>query len=269
MAIKLVAIDMDGTLLNNERVIPQRNISIIQKLVKEGIKIVFSTGRTMESALSYGASICIEPMVIGSNGGIIAYEDNIETIDMNKYDIFQFAKIAEKLGLQYVLITSKKSYYYKSLDKYHQFYHDNYMVMHSYILDKVLFNSIDEIKNDLNNDHIVKMDIIDPETKNLDEYIKFIDPCKYNLVRPEDDYIEITHKNVSKGNGVNKIANYYNIKKEEIMTIGDSENDISMFEVAGTSICMGNAKVHVKEKASYVTDTNENCGVAKAILKYL
>jgi Cof subfamily protein (haloacid dehalogenase superfamily) len=90
-----------------------------------------------------------------------------------------------------------------------------------------------------------------------------------SIVSSFSNNIEIMNHGISKGNAVKILAAYYGIKKEEIICFGDAENDISMLEYAGLGIAMGNAEAYVKEKADYVTDTNDNDGVAKAIEKYI
>ena len=79
--------------------------------------------------------------------------------------------------------------------------------------------------------------------------------------------VEINNRGVSKGRGVKALADYYGFKREEIVCIGDNENDISMIEYAGLGVAMGNAIDEVKELADYITDTNKKNGVAKAIKK--
>ena len=81
--------------------------------------------------------------------------------------------------------------------------------------------------------------------------------------------IEINAKGVSKGNAAKFLTNYYNFKREEVMCIGDNENDISMIEYAGLGVAMGNGIDKIKEIADYVTDTNENDGVSKALKKFI
>ena len=79
--------------------------------------------------------------------------------------------------------------------------------------------------------------------------------------------VEINNKGVSKGNAVKALADYYGFKRDEIVCIGDNENDISMIEYAGVGVAMGNAIEPLKKLADYTTDTNKNNGVAKAIKK--
>ena len=77
--------------------------------------------------------------------------------------------------------------------------------------------------------------------------------------------IEINAKDISKGNAVKFLAKHYGIKREEVICIGDNENDISMIEYAGLGVAMGNACDKIKEISNFITDTNNNDGVAKVI----
>lgn len=90
-----------------------------------------------------------------------------------------------------------------------------------------------------------------------------------NLKPSKNYYCDITSKKVSKGNAVQKICEYLKIKPEEIVTIGDGENDISMFEITPNSVAMGNSLKTVKEKAKYETTSNDENGVAKVLNKIL
>src|SRR3712207_9057504 len=88
-----------------------------------------------------------------------------------------------------------------------------------------------------------------------------------SVVSSLGDNFEIMNKGVSKGRGVQELAEFYGLTKDEVICIGDGENDLSMIEYAGLGIAMGNAPNFIKEKANYITDTNDNDGVAKAIEK--
>ncbi|MDU5414364.1 MAG: HAD-IIB family hydrolase, partial [Clostridium perfringens] len=89
------------------------------------------------------------------------------------------------------------------------------------------------------------------------------------VVSSSPSNFEVMNKGTSKGRAVKVLADILNINREEIMCLGDSENDLSMIEFAGLGVAMGNAEEFLKEKADYITDTNENDGVAKAIEKFV
>ena len=91
----------------------------------------------------------------------------------------------------------------------------------------------------------------------------------FEVVSSGEDNVEIMKKGSSKGEAVKILAQKLNIKREEIICIGDNENDISMIKFAGLGIAVANGIDELKRQANYVTDTNMNSGVAKAIHKFI
>ncbi|MFZ7131537.1 MAG: Cof-type HAD-IIB family hydrolase [Eubacteriales bacterium] len=264
MKYKLLATDIDGTLLDSKKIIPSRNIDVLYRLRDKGIKIMFSTGRTMESAISYAASIDLEPSIAGSNGAIVAYEQHLQYYHLDKEEIIDYAKKCEELDLYYLIITEDTSYYYRSLDSYFEFYEDNAMVNNSAVLQKELFESIHQISNQEDLNRIIKFDIFQKDDR-LRWVNTFLNYDHYSVVNPDNHYIELTGKKVNKGYAVKEVAEYYDIPMESVVAIGDSENDLSMFKDAGLSIAMGNAQDKIKIRAQMVTSTNDQCGFANAI----
>lgn len=274
MAYKLVCIDIDGTLLNSKHRITERTKDIILKAHKMGVHIVISTGRMYTDAEYYSNLIGVKSPVIASNGAFIKEKDNDAVIYKDV--------LGEKLSLDLLEIFRKHKVtpYYCTP---HRFYYGNFMFKLFYLVTKILGTrsnkldaqyvySWDQWKRILHDEKedIVKSEIIfrDPasiyelrnELKEIDE-LEIVDSSKYN--------IEITRKGVSKGKAVERLALLYGVNREEIMTIGDSKNDVSMIEYAGLGIAMGNAEDAVKQKADYVTDSNDNEGVANAINKFI
>ena len=140
----------------------------------------------------------------------------------------------------------------------------------------------DQIKIDVSNDltnvlkdyegDVLKAIAIDTTRKNRDEMQKakneFIDLNKYEVVSSSLYNFEVMKKDTSKGNAVKHLAKMLNISRDEIMCIGDSENDLSMIRYAGIGVAMGNGLDILKNEADFVTDTNVNSGVSKAIKKF-
>lgn len=266
MDYQLIATDMDGTLLDSNKSIPKESIEALHILEDKGIKIMFSTGRPIESAASYATSINIHPSFGACNGAVISYEDYIETIHLDKEQIIKTAKICDELNFEYIIYTENMGYY-TSLEIYSEYYKDNELVRADAV-PKVVFNTIEDIMDLDNMNKIIKVDFFDPDSRIIDRYRQFpIDWNQSNVVLQDESCIEITNKKVSKGNAVKKVADHYKIPREKIIAIGDGGNDISMFEYAGCSISMGNARDIVKSKADMVTDTNDNLGFVKALEK--
>lgn len=268
MQYKMVAVDLDGTLLDSNKVISKENVEALFQLQNNGIKVVFSTGRIIESAMSYAHAIGFEPDYVTANGATIAYGNTFEHLPIQYDHVVRYAKACEELGVGYNIITEHHTYYYRSLKFYDTYYYDNPMVQNSKIISKSLFCTFDEIKEALSAERIIKMDMYSDDVDRFENIWSKLDHDEYNIIRPEVDYIELMHRQASKGNSVNKVARIYDILTKEIVAIGDSGNDLSMFAQCGLSIAMGNAREEIKGFTMMTTDTNDNSGVAKA-LKHL
>lgn len=121
-----------------------------------------------------------------------------------------------------------------------------------------------------NEKDIIKFEIISLNDKKLKLFRKELKDIKeIEVASSSKKNVEVTTKGVSKGNALKFLCEYFNIKKEEVMAIGDSENDISMLQYAGFGVAMGNAIDTVKKEAEFITETNDNDGVAKAIEEYV
>lgn len=274
MTYKLVCIDVDGTLLNSKHNITKRTKKVILKAHEQGVHIVISTGRMYTDAEYYSNLIGVKSPVIASNGAFIKEKDNDKVIYKDV--------LGESLSLEVLEIFRKhqiKPYFCTP----HKFYYGTIMFKLFYLgtriigarsnkLDIEYVFSWDKWQKVLSKekDNIVKGEIIyrDPaliselrnELKKL-THLEIVDSSKYN--------IEITRKGVSKGKAVGILASLYGLQPEEIITIGDSENDVSMLQYAGLGIAMGNASDRVKQKADYITNSNDNEGVANAINKFI
>lgn len=274
MAYKLVCIDVDGTLLNNKHKITKRTKEILLKAHKLGTHIVISTGRIYTDAEYYSDLIGVKSPVIASNGAFIKERDSNEVIYKEV--------LGESLSLKLLEIFHKHRINPYFCTPY-KFYYGNIMFKLFNIATKILGGRSNKIDIEYvyswkrwqevlykEKDNIVKCEIIyrNPslinelrnELKNIKE-LEIVDSSKYN--------IEITCKGISKGKAVAMLASFYNLKREEIISIGDSENDLSMIEYAGMGIAMGNALDSVKRKADYITNSNDNDGVANAINRFV
>jgi Cof subfamily protein (haloacid dehalogenase superfamily) len=274
MAYKLICIDVDGTLLNSKHKITKQTKAALQQAHQQGIHIVICTGRMYTDAEYFSNLVGVKSPVIASNGAFIKEKDNDKVI---------FKEVlGQELSLRLLEIFQKHNIapYFCTPDK---FYYGTILFKLFYIAAKLLgtrSNSIDleyisswqEWKKVVNaeGNNIVKCEIIyrnNASVENLQKELRCIEQVE--VVNSAKHNIEINRKGVSKGKAVSMLAAMYNLKQEEILAIGDSENDISMIEYAGLGIAMGNALESVKQKADYITDSNDNEGVAKAISKFV
>ncbi|MBL1230575.1 sugar-phosphatase [Enterococcus sp. BWB1-3] len=268
MTIKLVAIDIDGTLLDSNRNITARVKEAVQKANKQGVFIVLCTGRPLPGVKSLLEELNLyrdNDYVITYNGSLVQATKSKEVISKYTLSYTDFLEIeleARKVG-SHLHMSDEQNIYTFNRDI------GKYTVHEAYLVDMPLkYRSVEEITPDIN---VIKMMMID-EPKILDHSISQLPSSlkeKYTTVKSTEFYYEILNKEASKGNALEKLAAHLNIPIEETMAIGDNENDLSMIEKAGIGVAMGNATENVKNAADVHTSSNDEDGVAEVLFKYL
>jgi Cof subfamily protein (haloacid dehalogenase superfamily) len=276
MKYKLLCIDMDGTLLNRKKIVSEYTKNAIRKAHELGVHVVIATGRVYNNAAFYSNLIGVKSPVIASNGAIIKEKTEDKVIYKNKlgaYNLKKIIDICEKHKLK-VNLNTHNSIICSSRFVY---------IITKYLFLKSMINAEDGKMNikymstdkllkyiEKNDEDIIKCEIININEQKLNGSKEDFKKVKtLEIVSSSKKNIEITSSCVSKGQAVEALAKYYNIKRDEIITIGDSQNDLSMIEYAGLGVAMGNGTELVKSKADYITDTNDNDGVAKVIDKFI
>ncbi|WAT00627.1 sugar-phosphatase [Rouxiella chamberiensis] len=268
MAIELIAIDMDGTLLNPQHEVTPAVKNALAAAVKQGVQVVLATGRPFIGIKRYLQELDLEQAgcyCISNNGALVhnAEDGSIfaeTTLAFN--DFLYFESLARLLGVSFQALT------------YTDLYTANqdispYTIHEAYITGIPLhYRSVEQMDREM---RFPKVMMIDHPEK-LDHAITQIPHDakeRYTIMKSSPYYLEILHKSVNKGQGVKKLAEKLGIARESIMTLGDQENDIAMLEYAGLGVAMGNALDSVKAVSQFVTKTNSEDGVAFAIDKFV
>lgn len=277
MGYKLIAIDLDGTLLTSKKEISPATRESISQAYGRGIHIVISTGRSYGEAKFFSEQLAICSPVITANGAFVKVPERDEPL-------FQ-SPLGEELSLQILEICQR----HRITPNFHtpqKIYYDN--LIYKWIL--MMMGRQARLKPQLmavereyvagfgqwrhilakERDHIVKcvvLHINKEKVTRLRDELSAIDALE--VVSSGANNLELTRKGVSKGAGLTILAQYYHLGKNEIMAIGDSENDLVMLETAGLGVAMGNGMDFIKAKADYITDTNDREGVAKAIQTFI
>ncbi len=261
---KLLALDLDGTLLGKENQISQRVKRNIKELKNKGIKVVLASGREPTSVSKFAKELELNEYIIALNGAIVTDVD-VKEIMFRKDIAAEISKdvihISEENGIQNVLFiedriySSKKSDY---LDLFCEYAHEP-------------VNIVGKLSDFYSNQKVGKIILVDEHDilKKAKDKIEEKFHRKVNVDFSKPFFLEIYNFKTSKGTMLSKIADSYGINREEIIAIGDGENDISMIEYAGLGVAMGNALDAVKERADFVTYTNLEDGVNYVIEKYL
>lgn len=268
MSYKLVAIDMDGTLLNRNNEISETNKNILKVITEMGIQVVISTGRLFTSARYYAKKLGLITPIIACNGAYVCeyhrnnvlYERPLKTMDIKNV-----IELLENNNMYYHFYDNE-NFYTKEL-KYNSLKYYNWNKKQKKG-DKI---NIEVLKNPLEfiideKPTVYKIVVMDKNSDKLN-YIskKLINNRNIEVVSSMTKSFDIMDKGVSKGETLRELCKIFSINSDEVIAIGDNHNDISMIKYAKTGIAMGNGEKEVKEMADIVTDTNDNDGVGKAL----
>ncbi|MBN4056597.1 MAG: hydrolase Cof [Alkaliphilus sp.] len=259
---KLLALDVDGTLLNSQGEVTDKTVKSIRELVSKGVLVLICTGRPTQGTVELFEKLGLKMPVIAYNGakivnlntGAILHEQNLRGIDVKK-----IVEIGEELKTTIIIWSNNQLYTntmndnviaYKKLSGVEPIVIDDYVDIIQQGATKVLW--IDEVEK-------------------IAEFQRLLDirlDADVNYCTSKPYYLEFIDKTVSKGRALSIICDKYELKREEIIAIGDGQNDITMLEFAGVGVAMGNSSQEVKDKADYITATNDEEGIALVIDKY-
>lgn len=266
--IKLVAIDLDGTLLNSQKEISLRNKQALMAAKQAGVKVVICTGRPLAAIGPYLEELGLQEegdYSITFNGGLVQKNDTgaiIEKTLMPLEAIHELYQLATTLNMPFDVLSDEVVMQLPSASNYPSIYSslNKLLTFESYKLEELTPNRI-------YNKVVVAID-----EAYLNERIKEIPASfyeRFEIIKTRNNLLEFMPKGITKAYGISLLAKDLGIRAEEIMTLGDEENDLPMIEYAGLGVAMANAIPLVKEAADVVTDTNDQDGVAKAVEKYI
>jgi len=285
---KLIAIDLDGTLLNSYGTVSEKNKLALTKAKENGLEIVIASGRSTNSVKNIANDLGICNYIICGNGSLI--------YDLQKEEIIYDKFIEKKKALQIIDICEQNSIYYniytedmviaKTLSNNVLFYHQENANKPDNKKTKInLVQNIYEYVESLENQNILKITVSDNDSIIFNGIIRKLREVKEvdvldvahmsrKIIKNGTEevsigyyYTEITNNNVDKWDAIEYLMEKLKIKKEEVMTIGDNVNDKIMIENAGCGVAMGNSAPYVKEIADIVVADNNQDGVAEAVEK--
>lgn len=269
MKYKLICLDMDGTLYNDDHVIPVENINTLKKAYDKGIKIAIATGRLYNFAALYEKDLGFPIDIIASNGGYTKYKDEVLIHNtVSEKDLFFMYKVFENYSLSTFFNTKNSLISKNDLNKENAYLKGNLKLPKE---KKILITKTESLKETLKEykNEIIKTITIEKDNprKLLEIEKEFENSKNLQAVYSSPYNLEIYNKTVSKANGIKALIERLGIKREEVIAIGDGGNDLSMISYAGIGVAMGNAPLSIKKFADIIADTNNNNGVSKIIEK--
>jgi Cof subfamily protein (haloacid dehalogenase superfamily) len=261
---KLVALDMDGTMLNENRKLNYRVKDAIRKVREMGVNVILVSGRGYTAIKKFVDELELDEIVVSLNGAAAtdcSGEKLIFSENIDKNICKKMILLCEEMEIPTMLFTGN-DVFVESINKGTEFFmnHDQAKVKPVGKLSK-FFDGQPVGKLLMTEDNQRLVTLRDKSLKVFDDKLTVTFSLPY--------YLEAYSPNINKGIILEKIGLYYGIKKEEMIAMGDGENDIPMIEYAGMGIAMGNAVQALKDKANYITLTNIEDGVAYALKKYI
>ena len=279
---KLVAIDLDGTMLNQYGILTEKTKKAISKAQEKGVEVMIASGRAITSVKRFSKEINSNKYFISGNGAITYDIKNNKILYENilsKTKALKIIKICEENSIYYNVYTENgiiaKNLSYNTL----YYYKDNLTKpdenrTHINIVENVYdyFEQREEkiLKIMICDEHKTVFNSIVRKLKELSEIeVLEVSHMSRKIIKQGTDeialeyfYTEVSAKDVDKWNALEEIIGLMNISKEEVVTIGDNANDLKMITNAGLGVAMGESAPYVKQSADIIAPTNDEDGVA-------
>ena len=268
MKYKLLALDMDGTVLNSAKKISPRTKNAIEDLMKRGVYVVVSTGRNLAELIDYREDFSAMNYGIVISGGLIYDFFKDEPIKVHAVDEPTILKLID-FGLEtramIHLHTIKKSVA-REVDIQNMAAFG--MGIYQGMFDKIC-ERYDDPKKYVHEHpgEVIKVNLYHRDKESRDKNFERISKLNLSISYAEAFNLEMSPANITKASGLIELCDFLNIDIAEAVAIGDADNDREILQTAGFSVAMGNASDEIKKLADFVTLDNDNDGVAVAIEK--
>lgn len=263
MAYKLMAVDIDGTLLDSSGNVTDNTRNTIRRGVEKGLVFTIATGRPIQGVEYLNKILDLDVPFITYNGAMVVMGKSKEIIyeqKLSSRDAKDIVDLGEKYGVT-VMVWKNNGLYVRKLDERVLEYKKISGV------EPVVVENIDELVKD----GVTKALWYD-DTEKIGRYQQEIgkylsESINYHTSRPY--FLEFVDKKASKAIAMEKLGEHFNIHQSEMIAVGDGFNDLSMIEYAGLGVAMGNSPQDIKKAANFVTLTNDEDGVAHVINQFV
>lgn len=268
MKYKLLVLDVDGTLLNDEREISKRTLAALLKVQQMGVRIVLASGRP-----TYGLMPLAKTLELGNYGGFVLSYNGCQIIKAQNGEILFERRINPEM-LPYLEKKARKNGFAIFT------YHDDTLITDSpdneYIKNEALLNNLKIIKEDEFSTAIdfapCKCMLVSDKEKaliGLEQHWEKRLAGTLDAFRSEPYFLEVVPCGVNKANTLGALLEHLGVTREEVIAVGDGVCDVTMLQLAGMGVAMGHSQDSVKVCADYVTASNEEDGVALAVEKLI
>lgn len=264
---KLLALDLDDTLLDAGLKIPERSRRAVERAREAGVRVTLATGRMFRSSRPYAEQLGINDYLITYQGALVRHSVTGETLFHRPVPLDLAREVIDLVKSQYgyhINIYLDDFLYVAERTRESELY-----ARHSSVpLEAV--GDLDRFLRERNEDP-TKVLVVAGEQQ-LDELITHVRPLfgdRLHITKSKPHFLEFSHPDGHKGHALESIARHYGVNREEIIAVGDSYNDVEMLAYAGLGVAVGNARPEVLKQADYVCPSNEECGVADVVEKFI
>lgn len=252
---RLLAVDVDGTLLHSDKSLPPHNVRAILAVEEHGLPVSLVTGRSIFSLRHILASLDLDTPFIGSGGAIIAHPKTEAMIDfrpLERPDLEIVVAVCRSLRVAQFFYMSEGIYYEATPDMLEGWTHSN---TYEPIEVSDALRELDgaPTKIAIYGDH-ERLRRVEARILDLGAEVHISYPHSY--------FIDVTRRDADKGAALLRLAQYLEIPPEAILAVGDADNDLTLFRAVGASVAMGNAPDAVQKAADMVAPSNDENGLA-------
>lgn len=265
MTIELLALDLDGTLISDLKTIPAETIKTIQIVIAQNVKVTLATGREYATTQPFAKKLNLNAPIICYQGGLIKDVRTEETWLSQTIDPYlsrAVIKFARSHRLPMLLFLTNDIFI-----ELPSSYLKNFMAQLG-----TSFKLVHNLLCALDEDRLpAKFIFVQPEEQSFQVFQRLTEAFGPDLtiVKSRPDLVEVTHPKVSKGHALAYLAQVFDIPMTKTMAIGDEDNDISMLQMAGLGVAMGNASRGAKAAADVIAPSIDNHGAIWAMEKYI
>ena len=261
--IRLLISDVDGTLVRKDKTVSDATVAAVRRLREAGVQFTLVSARPLTGVQSLLERLGVDLPVGAYNGGTIAKPDGT-VLSAARLDAATARDAVAAFDLDWVVtwVFADGKWHTRSTDTPHNASEVVTAAQQPTVVDDFspLLERVDKI---------VAVSDEEPRLAELERRTQEALRGRATVARSQTYYLDVTAPDANKGHGVTELARALGVPLEQVAVVGDGQNDVYMFKVAGLSIAVGNASDEVKQAADHVTESNEDDGVAKAIDRFI
>lgn len=265
--IRLVCLDVDGTLVNDDKTIGIENIRAIREASSRGVAFAILSGRISQSIQFYQKQLGITGPV-SSLGGCVLQNPELEIVEeftLDRQTCLKIFKARKEAGIS--LFFYRPDRWFTDRDSDPMWLESEYGATG---VRGTLVENLEDLLDSFLPNKFLALDVEIPKVEKFYELLSSYAPDTVKAFFSWPNFMEVVPPQADKGQAVKALTAYYGLKKDQVMVCGDYFNDLAMFENAGISVALSNSPQEVKDQADYVTlNDNNHGGVAEAIYKFV